>query len=114
MAGNGLYETDLLTRAAPPCTGPGQEVYLPTVNRDASRRPVLTIQDPNWSNLVTGYNVYRAPAPAGPWTKIATNAKDSDPGTPGIQYVDPNGGGTATWYYLVAAFNGGCGLEGPW
>jgi len=114
MAGNGLYEADLFRQTVAPCAAPGQEVYISTVSRDPGRRPILTFQDPNPAALVTGYNVYRAGAPTGTWYKMGSNVTDSDPVTPGIQWLDPYGGGTTAWFYRVAAFNGGCAAEGPW
>ncbi len=63
---------------------------------------------------VTGYNVYRADAPTGPWVLLGSNVVDMDSGTPDIQYVDQTGNVGGPWFYEVAAWNETCGAEGPY
>jgi hypothetical protein len=80
---------------------------------------ILDITDPNPISQVTGYNVYRAsqpqPPPA-PWTLLAADVTDNDPGTPGVQWTDTSGATPAlgaVFFYQVTAFNHACGCEGP-
>ena len=81
---------------------------------DGTGEPVIHYADPNQPADVTGYNVYRASAPAGPWILLDSNVQDVDTGTPGLQYVDATGDASQVWYYQVAAFNQACRAEGPW
>ncbi len=113
MSGNGLREADLINVSGGPCTNPDVELYISRVNLIGGK-PVLTYQDPNQPAAVTGYNVYRASAPTGPWTLIGSNVGDVDAGTAGLQYVDQTGDVGDVWYYQVAAYNAACGAEGPW
>ncbi len=95
-----------------PCTTPSAALFISGMNRIGGK-PILTYQDPNLPGAVTGYNVYRAPAPTGPWSLVGSNVGDTDLGTPGLQYLDQSGDIGAAWYYKVAAFNATCGVEGP-
>jgi hypothetical protein len=116
-SGNSLYEADLVSTSAPtppPCVKPDEEIYISMVRLDANNKPVLTYMDPNQPSAVTGYNIYRSSSPTGPWTMIGSNVVDMDQGTPNYQYVDQTGDVGSPWYYKVAAWNGACGVEGPW
>ena len=93
---------------------PDEEVYITTVTLDGNGKPVLHYQDPNQPADVTGYNVYRAGAPTGPWVLLDSNVGDMDAGTPNIQYVDQTGDVGGSWYYRVAAWNELCAAEGPY
>jgi hypothetical protein len=112
MTGNGQREADLINASGGACTNPNAALFLPSVNL-VGGKPDLTYQDPNTPAAVTGYNIYRAIAPAGPWILVGSNVGDTDPGTPGLQYMDPTGDAGAAWYYKVAAYNASCGVEGP-
>ncbi len=117
LSGNGLYETDIFStsRVAPPaCEVPDEELYITTITLDGNGKPVIHYQDPNQPADVTGYNVYRAEAPTGPWVLLGSNVVDMDEGAPDIQYVDQTGDVGGTWYYEVAAWNEACGAEGPY
>ena len=117
LSGNGLYEADLRSSsqaAPPPCVAPDEEIYIVNVTLDLNGNPVLHYMDPNQPAEVTGYNIYRSPSSTGPWTLIGSNVVDMDAGTANKQYVDPTGGGGATWFYEVAAVNAVCGAVGPW
>jgi hypothetical protein len=114
LGANGLYEADLFSTSQAPCTTPDEEVYISSVSMDGNGNPVLNFQDPNQPADVTGYNVYRAPAPTGPWILIGSDVVDMDEGTPNLQYVDQTGGVGGPWYYQVSAWNGACAVEGPW
>jgi hypothetical protein len=117
LVGNGLHETDVFSTSAvapPPCSVPDEELYITTVTLDGNGKPVIHYQDPNQPADVTGYNVYRAAAPTGPWALLGSNVVDMDEGTPNIQYVDQTGDVGGPWYYEVAAWNDACGAEGPW
>lgn len=99
----------------PLCTEtPTQVVLVSRLTRNGAGNPVLHFTDPNDPGLVTGYNVYRAPGPTGPWSQIGANAADSDGGTAGIQFVDAGGVGGTLLHYQVAAYNLACSTEGPW
>ena len=115
-SGNGLHEADIRSTsqaAPPPCSIPDEELYITTITIDGNGKPVIHYQDPNQPADVTGYNIYRAAAPTGPWTMLGSNVVDMDEGTPDNQYVDQTGDVGGPWYYEVAAWNGVCGAEGP-
>jgi hypothetical protein len=117
LSGNGLFETDLFSTSQvtpPPCAIPDEELYISTLTIDGNGKPVIHYQDPNQPADVTGYNVYRASNPAGPWTLIGSNVVDMNAGTPNNQYVDTSGDVGGPWYYQVAAWNEACGAEGPY
>jgi hypothetical protein len=116
LSGNSLYEADLFSTSeeAPDCVTPDEETYITTVTLDGNGKPVLHYQDPNQPADVTGYNIYRATAPEGPWTMIGSNVVDMDEGTPDNQYVDQTGDVGGPYYYEIAAWNGTCGVEGPY
>jgi hypothetical protein len=115
LSGNGLYEADILStsQAPPACVGPVEELFITTVTLDGGGNPVLHYQDPNPSTRVTGYNVYRAAAPTGPWVLLDSNVVDMDAGAPDNQYVDLTGNIGGLWFYEVAAWSDVCGAEGP-
>lgn len=92
---------------------PDEVLYIENVTLDGNGKPVLHVQDPNQPSAVTGYNVLRAAAPAGPWDLHASDIVDMDAGTPNIQYVDLTGDTGGPWYYKVVAYNNACGAEGP-
>jgi len=98
----------------PSCVTPAQEIGIYGMSLDVDGKPVLHYTDPNQPSTVTGYNVYRASSPQGPWTMIGSNVVDMDPGTANKQYVDQTGDVGSPWFYKIAPFNGACGLEGPW
>lgn len=50
--------------------------------------------------------------PKNTWPLVGSNVGDMDLGTPNYQYTDFIGA-TGTWYYQVTAYNGNCGVEGP-
>jgi hypothetical protein len=115
-SGNGLFEADLLSTSdlAPVCVTPDEETYITTMSIDGNGKPVLHYQDPNQPADVTGYNIYRATAPTGPWTMIGSNVVDMDEGTPDNQYVDQTGDVGGPYYYEIAAWNESCRVEGPY
>ena len=92
------------------CTPPGEELYITTMSKNDTGSPVIHYSDPNQPAVVSGYNVYRASVPMGPWTLVGVNTGDMDDLTPGLQFIDLTGGGN--WHYRIAAVNGFC--EGPW
>ncbi|HET9298752.1 MAG TPA: ELWxxDGT repeat protein [Candidatus Polarisedimenticolaceae bacterium] len=100
--------------APPPCSAPDAEVHISLMTLDANGKPVLHYTDPNPPSEVTGYNVYRASSPQGPWTMIGSNVVDMDAGTANVQYVDETGDVGSPWFYKIAPFNGACSAEGPW
>ncbi|HEX5043312.1 MAG TPA: ELWxxDGT repeat protein [Candidatus Polarisedimenticolaceae bacterium] len=100
--------------AAPPCSAPDEEVHISLVTLDVDGKPVLHYTDPNPQSEVTGYNIYRASDPQGPWTMIGSNVVDMDPGTADTQYVDGTGDVGSPWFYEIAPFNSVCSAEGPW
>lgn len=107
-----LYYTLVPTFSS--CAAIPNEVYLyPSPTLDANGNVVLHIQDPNQLPLVTGYNVYRATAPGGPFTLLAQDVKDMDEGTPNVQFTDVGSNVGGPYFYQVRAFNGTCGSEGP-
>jgi hypothetical protein len=117
ISGNGLFEADLLSTSEegpPQCIAPDEEVYITTVTLDGNGKPVLHYQDPNQPSDVTGYNIYRATAPEGPWTMIGSNVVDMDEGTPDNQYVDQTGDVGGPYYYEIAPWNEACNAEGPY
>ena len=117
LSGNGLHEADLLSSsqvAPPPCVTPDEELYISAMSIDGIGKPVIHYQDPNQPAEVTGYNVYRAAAPTGPWVLLGSNVVDMDEGTPNNQYVDQTGDVGGPWFYEVAAWNDACGVEGPY
>jgi hypothetical protein len=95
------------------CAGPSLPLLIYNARRDVNNYVILDIQDPNQPSTRTGYDIYRATAPAGPWTLIASNVVDMDAGTANTQYVDQGSTGGPTFYYNVKAVNGTCGAEGP-
>jgi hypothetical protein len=97
----------------PPCTTPPEALNIQTLTLDDGGQPVIHYSDSNQPADVTGYNVYRASVPTGPWTLLGSNVNDMDAGTHGLQYVDPSGDTGARWYYRVAAWNETCTAEGP-
>ena len=114
LSGNGLHETDLLSVSqVGPCAAPDGQVSIGTATLSGSGKVVLTYVDPNQPAVVTGYNIYRASAPSGPWTVIGANVVDMDAGTPNNQYVDQSSNSGAPWFYTITAYNGNCGAEGP-
>jgi len=84
------------------------------VTLDLNGKPVLHYMDPNQPSDVTGYDICRASSPMGPWTVIGSNVVDMDQETANNQSVDQTGDVGSPWYYKIAAFNGACGVEGPW
>ena len=117
IGGNGLYEADVYSTSQPvppPCIAPDEETYIENVTLDINGKPVLHYLDANQPSDVTGFNIYRASSPVGPWTMIGSNVVDMDEGTPNNQYVDQTGDVGGPWYYKIAPFNGACGAEGPW
>jgi hypothetical protein len=116
LSANGWQETDVFSRSgeAPPACGiPDEELYITTMTLDLNGKPVVHYQDPNQPSDVTGYNVYRAASPGGPWVLLGSNVVDMDAGTPNKQYVDQTGNVGGPWFYEVAAWNALCGAEGP-
>ena len=112
-----LHETDIFSTsqvAPPPCSAPDEELYITTMTIDGNGNPVIHYQDPNQPADVTGYNVYRAGAPMGPWVLLGSNVVDMDEGTPDNQYVDQTGDVGGPWFYEVAAWNDACSVEGPY
>lgn len=95
------------------CFVPDERLYLYLVNKDGNLNPVLNFEDPNQPAQVTGYNIYRASAPTGPWTLVGSDVVDMDEGAANKQWVD-HSGAPGTFYYQVAAFNNACPAEGPW
>jgi hypothetical protein len=97
-----------------PCIAPDKPVYIYGVRRDSNNWAILDFQDPNQSNQVTGYNVYRSSSPGAPWPwpLVGSNVRDMDEATPNIQWVDLSGD-AGSWYYQVNAYNAVCGAEGP-
>jgi hypothetical protein len=97
-----------------PCFAPDEPVYISRVRLDANNLVVLDLQDPNQTNQVTGYNVYRSSSPAAPWPwpLVGSNVRDMDAGTANIQWVDQSGD-PGTWFYQVNAYNAVCDTEGP-
>jgi hypothetical protein len=112
MTGNGQREVDVINPTGGGCINPNAALFIPIVSL-VGGKPVLTYQDTNPPAAVTGYNIYRAAAPIGPWILVGSNVADTDPGTPGLQYMDPTGDSGDAWYYKVAAYNAACGVEGP-
>ena len=96
------------------CTStPDEALYIYTVTLDINGKPVLHSGSQS-GEAVTGYNIYRAAAPAGPWgSPIGSNVVDMDGGTANIQYADLTGDVGGPWYYKANAYNGACGAEGP-
>ena len=95
------------------CPAPTQAVYIATATLDPNLNVVLHIQDPNQPSVVTGYNVYRATHPAGPYPLHAENIVDMQEAVPDIQFVDVGSNDGGSYYYRVNAVNGFCGAEGP-
>jgi hypothetical protein len=90
-SGNGLFESDVLSTSTEDpgeCLTPDEEVYISTLSIDGNGKPVIHYQDPNQPSEVTGYNIYRASAPMGPFDLLG--------------------------YYEVASFNAVCSAEGPY
>ena len=113
---NGMLETDLRATAGPPppvCLLPDEAVLISSVTVNALGMPVITIQDPNQPSAVTGYNVYRAGVPQGPFVIVATDVADMDQAMPDVQWVDQNGASGGPYYYRVNAYNHVCAAEGP-
>ncbi len=102
-----------LTPSFAACVGPSTPLLIYNARRDVNNYVILDILDPNQPSTRTGYNIYRATAPSGPWTLIAGNVVDMDAGTANTQYVDQGSTGGPTFYYNVRAVNGTCGAEGP-
>ena len=68
------------------------------------RFPETTPLDPNQSDQVTGYDVYRSSDPATPpstWPLVASDIIDMDEATPNKQWVDTSGdvSPSGTWYF---------------
>ena len=113
---SGRRETKLRSTgqpAPPPCIAPDEAVFIESVTLNGQSMPVLSIQDPNQPSAVTGYNVYRATSPPGPFTLVASDIVDMDAGTPNTQWVDQNGAAGGPYYYQVRAYNHTCAAEGP-
>jgi hypothetical protein len=87
-------------------------VLISNVTYNAQNYAVLHVQDPNQPSAVSGYDIYRSDAPAGPFTLWAQNVADMDSGTPNVQYVDQGSNGP-DHYYRVVAYNAPCDTEGP-
>jgi hypothetical protein len=102
-----------LTPSFTACAGPSLPLLIYNARRDVNNYVILDIQDPNQPSTRTGYNIYRATSPSGPWTLIAGNVVDMDAGTANTQYVDQGSTAGPTFYYNVRAVNGTCGAEGP-
>lgn len=99
------------------CITPDERIYLYSVTLDININPVLSFQDFNQPNEVTGYNIYRSatPAPAHDpaWILKASSIVDGDASLANIQWVDFSGD-PGTFYYQVVAYNNVCSGEGPW
>ena len=103
------------------CVPPDQPVIIEniTLSTDGNDFPVLTIQDPNQQEQVTGYNIYRSQDPAleaGSWDRVVSDILDRDTQTPNGQVQDTSGDPLApgaVFYYDGAAFNSHCPAEGP-
>lgn len=99
------------------CITPDERIYLYSVTLDINNNPVLSFQDFNQPNEVTGYNIYRSatPAPAHDpaWILKASNIVDGDASLANIQWVDFSGD-PGTFYYQVVAYNNVCSGVGPW
>jgi hypothetical protein len=105
-------------QGGPGCAAPVLPVSLHDVRLvEATHQVVLDFDDPNPSQPGTGYDIDRTANPALPpeeWTRVAGSVNDSDPATPGIQWMeiaepDPSLG-TALFYQITAV--NGCG-RGP-
>ena len=117
ISDNGRFQTDVVGTSQPippPCTTPDEPIYISDMTIDGNGKPVIHYQDPNQPADVTGYNVYRAGTPQGPWGVLGSNVVDMDAGTPNHQFVDQTGDLGGPWFYQVAAYNGACDVEGPW
>ena len=113
----GWNET-LFVTASLPCVAPSEAVYLDHVWVNGNLHAVFSIQDPNDSTQVTGYNVYRSDDPAPPpasWPLVASDVVDMDEAAPNKQWVDTSGDPSPSgiWYYHVTAYHSGCPAEGP-
>lgn len=95
------------------CTAPFESAAIPDANRTPAGDVTLNLTDPNPPSAVSGYNVYRAVDPAGPFTRIAQNVVDADIGNPGVQFTDPGSGSGPSYYYRVVAYQAACDAEGP-
>lgn len=94
------------------CPAPALPVYIYVATLDVNGNVVLHVQDPNPGN-VTGYDLYRSTIPTGPFALRMQNAKDMDQGLANIQLTDVGSNVGGPYYYVVKAFNGTCGAEGP-
>ena len=95
------------------------DIFTAELNPDGTSSIVLSFDDPNPTNAVSGYNIYRSSNPAlplGSWTQLANNVGDQNAAEPGIQWFGSSTEFPATgiWFYLVTAFNEPCEEEGPW
>jgi hypothetical protein len=107
-------------RTSGPCIAPDEPIFISNVRPVAGTSYlVLDFQDPNQTERVTGYNVYRSTNPALPpasWTLVGSDVVDEDLATLNEQWVDRSGatpplGGA--FYYQVTSYNDVCGAEGP-
>ncbi len=106
-------QTYRLTFSFTPCPAPTQPLLIYSARLDPNGDVILDILDPNQPSTRTGYNVYRAGSPTGPWALRAGNVVDMDQGTANAQYVDAGSNAGGPYYYLVTALNAACGAEGP-
>jgi hypothetical protein len=96
-----------------PCQGPSQPLVIYSARLDPNGNAILDILDPNQPATVTGYNIYRAGTPTGPWALRAGNVVDMDHGTANTQFIDAGSNSGGPYFYLVTAVNATCGAEGP-
>lgn len=96
-----------------PCAVPVDELTLFDATFDPAGDVIFHMQDPNLPAAVTGYNIYRAPAPDGPFSQRAQNVPDADPLLPDVQFLDTGSNDGNSYFYLATAANGTCGAEGP-
>jgi len=94
------------------CIGPPEEAFIPMGFHGGGNLPTFDLDYPGDPAVVSGYNVYRADDPQGPWIQVGSNVTDEDPVRPGVQWTDP-AGDPGDWYYEIAAYNKDCGKEGP-
>ncbi|HXI03955.1 MAG TPA: hypothetical protein VNI57_12340, partial [Candidatus Saccharimonadales bacterium] len=112
------YPRDLFVDPGTNCQPPTEALSIVDVDLAGGINPMLVLSDSNATSQVTGYDVYRASDASlarSSWPLIALDAPDGDPLTPEIEWTDTAAGPPpgAVWYYVVAAYNAACPLEGP-